>query len=139
MSNFVVRGFEARRGFENVLPEPVVFEPESPRVLGWSEGMLRRLDESGIAFPLSVSLCGPVIMPCENGVIAVWYSNDFIWLDDLVITDAAVRVVDALMGGHLVDEPLSYEDKRFLSWFYPMWEDASVNHLSIVEEVTANA
>lgn len=134
MSEFVVRGFEAYRKFEDALPEPVVFEPDRPRVLGWSEGMLRRLDESGIAFPLSVSLCGPVMLPSAEGMVAVWYSNDFIWLDGLVVTDAAVRVVDALMGGRLVDELLSYEDERFLSWFYPRWEDASVNYLSGEEE-----
>jgi hypothetical protein len=132
MSDFVVRRFDSRQGFGNSLPEPVIFEPDRPYMLGWTEEML---DKLGIAFPVSVSLHGPVLVPSADGVVPVWYATDFRWLDDLTLTDGAVRVVDALMGGLSVDELLSFDDKRFLSWFYPMWEDASVNHSKVRKEV----
>lgn len=158
MSEMVVRGLKLRRvypgspswvglGPVEVIPveeveqfaavEPFTFDTQGLTVPAWTEDALRRMDKLGIAFPVSVSLQGPVMLPSEKDiseVVPVWYSTGFHWQGGFDIIVAAVRIVDELMAETLPDEVLSFEDRRFLSWHYPTWWDAPQKYKDAVSE-----
>lgn len=143
MSEVVVRGFKLSRVYPNntswvvlnaayVLPansedrfaavsEPFKL-PSYTSVFAWTEHALRMMDRLGIAFPVSVSLYGPVMMPSAadvSEVVPMWYSTGFHWKGGFDISAAVVRIVDNLIAGAFADDAFSYEDRRFLISHYP--------------------
>lgn len=103
------------------IPEPFTSDD---LVYAWTEDALHRMDKLGIVFPVSVSLCGPVMLPSKENfsdLIPVWYSTGFDWKGGWTIGGSVVRIVDEFMDGTLADEVLSFEDRRFLAAHYRPW------------------
>lgn len=109
-----------------------------PVVFAWTKNTLQMIDRLGLAFPVSVSLRGPVSMVSSadgRSVVQVWYST---WSGVEAaekLEDGAFWLVEELMAKRLKVNVFSYEERRFLVEHYPSQRVSSRRYGSIMNRL----